>query len=993
MINKNKSRIIFDVADFSNGPDVLDLREIGKLKKLEEKRKIERDLINLRTTVLRDENEVVLSQKNAEASAENAEVNLPIDQAGTENVVVARTEKSEKQVRTSELSKPIIQKKNDEKILVQHDDQTRPVVLPQVKTLVKPLIVLDKKSKNKKVSFGKSWLQRQAEKKKIRNARIAEIKRMKLEKKQKEQELKRAKIIEQQNLRLKKQLEKKEAKKKWLLLKQEVKIKKQKEKKALAEKILFQKQQLKLKKEAEEKSLHEKRILEKQRFELELKARKEELRLKKIAEKQEFELKKQLQRQEIEKRRLIEQQSKRLYLQQKPKINYLLLFKNKFGKSFSFSLVFFIFFCIVLMSGIKGLDFFNTQAKDTKSKILSDALVAYQYMGSATNSATSKDFEMASYKFSVAGDRFLNAQKDLNQYGEVLTSVLKIMPGVSVVRTGDNMLSAGANLSKAGEYLTMAVTPLNNLGGFISLPSGEENNSQKGSLTEKLSESTNNLNLAIGKLDAANSDLKNVKISDLPSDVAPKIATIKDNLPKISSDLKTVVSYSDYFLQMLGHKGAKRYLVLFENNRELRPTGGFMGTYALVDIDSGRIKNIKIEGPYNLDGNLMEKIIAPEPLRLIQVKLFLRDANWFLDFPMSAKKVMSMYEKSGGPTVDGVFTVTGNVMEALLNVTGEIEMSDYGTSVNADNFFDKTQWEVEYDYDKQENEPKKFLADLFPVFLDRLSNLDKDKWLETANVLYRMLDEKDIMMYFNDEKLENFVKEFNWTGEIKNSSKDYLSTVITNIGGGKTDDVIDQKILHESEIQEDGSVIDTITVTRIHNGDINDMWTSVKNMAYMRFYVPLGSEMIEARGFDKEFWGVLRPLEEGSSPDSLISSIESNMKVNNENGIRIMEESGKTVFGNWLGVECGQAKTMVIKYKLPFKVKNSGKDAATSYAMFFQKQPGTKAFETTSILKYPKNYYANWKYSSDNMLTEVSEGLQYRTNLNKDKTYAVVFVK
>ncbi|MFA6296659.1 MAG: DUF4012 domain-containing protein [Patescibacteria group bacterium] len=992
MINKNKFRIIGDVADFNNGPAVLDLREIGKARKLEEKQRLEKDLINLRSSQKNAEANVENAEanaENAETNAENEEANLLVDQVGAEKAV--------EQIQIQELQKPKVQEKNDEQILVQHEDQVKPVVLPQAEIVAKPLVIKDEKPKVKKMSFSKNWLQRQAEKKKIRNAKIAEIKRIKLEKQQKEQELKKARILEQQNIKLKKELEKREAKKLWLLAKQEAKRKKLEEKKALQEKILLQKQQLKLKKESAfalaRATADKERILEKQRLELELKARQEELRLRKIAEKQELELRLQLEQQEKEERKLIEQQRKSFQEQQKPKVDYLLLFKNRFGKSFRFSLIFFVLVCAILMSGIKGLDFFSSQAKNTKSKILSDAMVAYQYMGSATNSATSKDFEMASYKFGVAGDRFLNAQKDLNQYGEVLTSVLKIMPGASAVRSGDNLLSAGANLSQAGEYLSSAVTPFNDLGSFISLPSDENSNNQKTTLTELLSEATNNLNLAIGKLDAANSDLKNVKVSDLPSDVAPKIATIKDNLPTISSDLKTLTSYSDNFLQMLGHKGAKRYLVLFENNRELRPTGGFMGTYALVDIDSGKIKNIKIEGPYNLDGNLMEKIIAPEPLRLIQVKLFLRDSNWFLDFPMSAKKVMSMYEKSGGPTVDGVFTVTGNVMEALLGVTGEIDMPEYGTAVNADNFFDKTQFEVEYDYDKQENEPKKFLADLFPVFLDRLSNLSKDKWLETANVMYKMLDQKDIMMYFNDEKLENFVKEFNWTGEIKNPSKDYLSTVITNIGGGKTDDVIDQNIFHEAEIQDDGSVIDTITVTRIHNGDPNDMWTSVKNMAYMRFYVPLGSEMIEARGFDKEFWGVLRPLEEGSNPDPLISNIENNTKVNNENGIRIMEEGGKTVFANWIGIECGQAKTMVIKYRLPFKVQKTGQDAATSYAMFFQKQPGTKAFETTSILKYPIDYYVNWKYSSDNMLTEVSDGLQYRTNLNKDKAYAVVFVK
>jgi len=437
----------------------------------------------------------------------------------------------------------------------------------------------------------------------------------------------------------------------------------------------------------------------------------------------------------------------------------------------------------------------------------------------------------------------------------------------------------------------------------------------------------------------------------------------------------------------------KRYLVLFQNNRELRPTGGFLGTYALVDLDEGKIKNLKIEGPYNLDGNLKEKIIAPDPLRLIQVKFFLRDANWYFDFPMSARNIMSLYEKSGGPTVDGVFTATGTVMEELLRLTGAIDMPEYDTVVNTDNFFDETQWKVEIDYDEEENRPKKFLADMFPKFLDKLTNLDKDKWLDVVDVFYKMLEQKDMMMYFVDEELENFAKEANWTGEIKSTSKDYLAVVSSNIGGGKTSHVVDEKILHEAEIMDDGSVVDTVTVTRIHNGKDDNYWTNVKNMSYMRIYIPLGSELIEAHGFDREFWNILRPLEEGSNPDPLINEIQSNTKVDERSGTRVMQEDGKTVFGNWMGVEAGQVKTAVIKYKLPFRVKKEIGEPATSYGLFVQKQPGAAPFEFTSYLRYPRNYNMNWKYASDNLLDEMDDGLQYRTKLDKDKAYAVVFVK
>lgn len=936
MINKRKFRVIEEVADWDNSSPILDLREIARIQQEKEKKIKEKNLVNLKLVKKNGEN------RESEIKKIQEQENLPLftfQQAG----------------------KKIVEQKNvKESKLV---------------------------SINSKQSFFDTWWKKRLEVKKQKRKEFEDRKRLRLKKQVEEQELKKAVLLQKQQLNLKKQLEKKELKKQKLFAKQKEKEDKRLKIEALKQKRLIEKQQVKLRRQIDKKSLKEKKKLEEQRLQLAIIAKKKELKNKQIAFKREQELNRKLEREELEQKKII---AKQLERQEKSKVDYWLLFRNRLDKGWGFSIIGFIFMGFVLFSGIKGLDYFNTQAHETKSKILGDAGVAYQYISSATGSVTDKDFTMASYKFGVAADRFLNARSDLNQYGEVVTSVLKVLPGASAVRSGDNLLAAGANLSKAGEYLTQAVTPLNDLGSFIKI-GGEKDN--KTSLTEVLADSINNLRLAVEKIDQTNEDLKKVDVNDLPQDVRVNISLIKENLPKINNDLKILIGYSDNFLEILGHKGSKRYLVLFENNRELRPTGGFMGTYALVDIADGQIKNLKIEGPYNLDGNLYEKIIAPEPLRLIQVKFFLRDANWFLDFPMSAKKIMSMYEKSGGPTVDGVFTVTGNVMEALLDVMGEIDMPEYDTKINSANFFDETQWEVEYDYDKELNEPKKFLADLFPIFLDRLTNLNKNKWPDALNAIYKMLEQKDIMMYFNDEKIENFVKEFNWTGEIKQTTKDYLSVVTTNIGGGKTDHIIDQKILHEAEILEDGSIVNTVTITRIHNGDPNDFWTSIKNMAYMRVYVPLGSEMLEAKGFDKEFWGVLRPLEEGSVPDSLISDIESNMKVNNENGIRIMQEDGKTVFGNWMGVECGQVKTVMIKYKLPFNIKTMGLDPALSYGLFLQKQPGTKAFEISSILKYPRSFYVNWKYSSDNLLTEVADGLQYRTNLNKDKAYAVVFVK
>ena len=87
---------------------------------------------------------------------------------------------------------------------------------------------------------------------------------------------------------------------------------------------------------------------------------------------------------------------------------------------------------------------------------------------------------------------------------------------------------------------------------------------------------------------------------------------------------------------------------------------------------------------------------------------------------------------------------------------------------------------------------------------------------------------------------------------------------------------------------------------------------------------------------------------------------------------------------------------MIIAYGIHsamFKIKKDIGEPAVSYGLFAQKQPGTKNYDFTSYLKFPRSYSVNWKYATDNLLSEVENGLQYRTELEKDKAYAVVFVK
>ena len=85
----------------------------------------------------------------------------------------------------------------------------------------------------------------------------------------------------------------------------------------------------------------------------------------------------------------------------------------------------------------------------------------------------------------------------------------------------------------------------------------------------------------------------------------------------------------------------------------------------------------------------------------------------------------------------------------------------------------------------------------------------------------------------------------------KQTDKDYLMVVAANISGGKTDSVIRQELYHQAEIQADGSILDSVIISRRHFGPVDRDFTDQPNRSYLRVYVPLGSELVKAAGFNQ----------------------------------------------------------------------------------------------------------------------------------------------
>lgn len=619
-----------------------------------------------------------------------------------------------------------------------------------------------------------------------------------------------------------------------------------------------------------------------------------------------------------------------------------------------------IFLAIILTT--LGANFLQ-EALLVKNSAITNGQQAFINLVRAKENLESRNFNTASLNFQQAYAEFSLISKEIDNLGGNLLEATRFVPYLSRISSGSELTKAGENISQAGIIFSDLARNLSRQNNTLNF------NQPEISFLEILKDIEVKSQEISVLLEKAQENINRVSVGNLPEDYQEKFLELKDKLPTALSLIRSLKSNEEIFTEILGGNGPRKYLFLFQNNQEMRATGGFIGSYGVLNIFNGRVKNFFIDGIFNPDGQLKEKVIPPMPIQKISASWSLHDSNWFPDFPVSAEKAIWFYEKTGGPTVDGVITMTPSVMQKLLAITGPIEMPEYQITINRDNFLEKVQEEVEVNYDKELNQPKKILADLAPLILDRLFNSQNFSQMgKVFKVIEESVKERQILIYARNYAVEKKISEMGCSGEILKTDKDYLSIINSNINGYKTDGVVEQSVEHEAEIKADGSIQDTVTITRKHTGgnSIYEWWNKV-NADYMRVYVPEGSILLSVEGQTREFNS--SPLDYkllGFKQDSQIRQEEDSMEIDQESGTRIYQDAGKTVFANWVYVSPQEESIIKYRYSLPFKIKLEEKNnLPRAYSLLFQKQAGSLEENFSSKIIYPDNFSLSWKYPED----------------------------
>lgn len=426
-------------------------------------------------------------------------------------------------------------------------------------------------------------------------------------------------------------------------------------------------------------------------------------------------------------------------------------------------------------------------------------------------------------------------------------------------------------------------------------------------------------------------EFQSLNTSGLLSVIQKKHKKFSEYLAFSDTFARQGLNFLELSLPMLGYPEKHTLLILMENNSELRPTGGFIGTYGIAVFSQGRLESLRLDNVYNLDSGAKQKLRVPPPWPLQYfggiTQWFLRDSNWSPNFPDAARQAIWFYEKEGGrEKINTVLALTPEALKDLLKILGQIELE--GEVLSSENIQDFLEKYVGRDFrfeNIEEAKRKNILNDMIPLLQNKIINYPDPVKLagKLAKLILENLEEKHLIFFSNIRQVQEGLSMRNWAGEIQKTSGDYLGLIDANIGSLKTDPYIERSLsyrISSKNSRGDACSLEEPACNLIAKLEISYKntalftWKTTRYRTYSRLYVPYGSELLSTSG-------------------------------NQTNVIITKNDIGKTVFGTFLVIEPQTEQTVTYTYRLPKEMKEYIR--LVQYDLLVQKQAGLPSIRFT----------------------------------------------
>ncbi|MBU0570406.1 DUF4012 domain-containing protein, partial [Patescibacteria group bacterium] len=550
--------------------------------------------------------------------------------------------------------------------------------------------------------------------------------------------------------------------------------------------------------------------------------------------------------------------------------------------------------------------------------------------------------------FDQAGQKLNQAEEDFDLAASRLKifSWIKIVPWFgdqlqatqTILQSGSSTAHALAELLEVAEQAVRLAVDTDQLLHSVSVAEqiswSELDPTIRKTIVQNFASAAPDLELAKVEIDLVLSDLQSLDQNALAWPLQNVLNPFEEQLTIIKNTLDALVPVAYLLPAVSGLDIEQSILVLLLNNAEIRPGGGFIGSYGILTFNDAQLTNLETHDVMNVDrpAESFHLTPAPEPLqKYIPISTwFFRDSNWSPDFSTSTVDGLNLFylETATAPQsvavtqpylyFDAVIAITPDFVSDLLSVVGSITHD--GQTFSAENILTTLEYAVEYgfvDDGTPFEQRKEIIGELATIVKDRLFDLPADQWAVVFAAVGQALENKHLVMYSLDQDIQQMLVNQNWAGQVSPGEIDTLMVVDANMSSLKTDPAVEHTIDYEIYRDLNGRLVGQVSITYDHQGQFD--WKTSRYRTYTRIYVPLGSELISSSGSllnDK----IHNP---DLTPGQVVQS----------------EELGLTVFGAFISTEPGTTNVLSFEYYLPDSVDQAVNDG--EYTLDLIKQIGT----------------------------------------------------
>jgi hypothetical protein len=514
--------------------------------------------------------------------------------------------------------------------------------------------------------------------------------------------------------------------------------------------------------------------------------------------------------------------------------------------------------------------------------------------------------------------------------------------GGDLAASGD-LLDMAVSLSSAGEGAFEALSPALDL---VAL-AGEEGDSLLSAgeaLLPVLAQAGPDLEMAQQEL----AEVRRARAEIDPQVLSERVGRLLDRLDRYLPWFETAVDAALAAPDLLGADAPRTYLVVAQNNQELRATGGFISGVGELRVEGGRLQSLTFRDSYAVDNFNEPHEVAPLEFRqtLFGDLILFRDANWDPDFPASAQKMIDIYGQDQGVRADGVIALDLTALQLLVAAAGPLQVEGVQGPVTGQNVLAviEQQWAAGTGDSGSDwwLRRKDFMGDIASVLLERLSTREDVEPVDLGWAVKKALDEKHILVYVEDLAGSDLLRGRNWDGALSRSGAghDFVLVVDSNVGFNKVDPKVSRSIDYEIDLTDPEAPRARLSVryqnlssrpvgTCVQESRYGDTYADMMDRCYwdyVRAYVPAGSELLSGPDLSLPVGSLLARNDAASLPRTIHPTLA---------------VDGWSVWAAFFDLPPMEEVRLVWDYQLPLEVLRRGADGSYHYRLRVQKQAGT----------------------------------------------------